>query len=361
LFSKIFQLIKIVLPNKNKNKTSDIDETIESIKEIAEQEKLEINEEEEDNIISVTISNEFSNEAIPKAMDKKDLAAARKVMERKLEELKNKAVTKTVAEPALIETVVAVVPEAKPEVEIAIPSVVSSEVESAPLSVPLTSEAETVPPPPQDILNSFPAVVSEKSDDHTYMSHRFGAVDPYAVLESQFADTLQNGAVTSATTISAVQAMDDSWNKVKSAGRSGVIAYTLTELSFWTIAPVLVMLYQFINNGATINLSDSEQRVGLPFNTFFIKLFSQVLLLLFNFNYVYPYHFFHVKATIFTLSAGFLTFARVAVPARIALALTLIPLVDKYITGDLLDSSSSGAESVAQETSSVSSVDGQQG
>lgn len=351
LFSKIFQLIKIVLPNKDKSNTTDIDEAIESIKEIAEQEKLAINEEREDNIISVTIANEFSDEVAyaPKAMDKKELAAARKVVERKLEELKSKAVTKPVAAnfvaPAVIEKVITVVPEVKPEVVTTVSSIVSTTVESVPTIAPLIiNETETVtsPPPAQDnILNSFPAVVSEKSDDHTYMSYRFGAVDPYAVLESDSntsVDTPQNGVMTTSTTTStstnaAVKAVDDSWNKVKAAGRSGVIAYTLTELSFWAIAPVLVVLYQTLNSDAAINLSDGDQ-----------------------------------QAKIFSLSAGFLTFARVAVPARMALALSLIPFVEKNITGKLfadLESNTVG-ESVTQDASvtstvAVSSVEGQQG
>jgi len=350
-FSKIFQLIKIVLPNKDKSNTSNIDETIESIKEIAEQEKLEINEEREDNVISVTIANEFTDEVAyaPKTMDKKELAAARKIVERKLEELKNKTVTKPVSDitvtPALIENVVEIVPEVVVEVVPTVSSIVSTVVESVPetVTVPITVEAETVPipPPAQDILNSFPAVVSEKSDDHTYMSYRFGAVDPHAVLENDSnnsADSTQNGVVstssgTSTAKNAVVKTVDDSWSKVKAAGRSGVIAYTLTELSFWAIAPILVVFYQALNSGAAINLSDSDQ-----------------------------------QTKIFSLSAGFLTFARLAVPARMALALSLIPFVEKNITGKLfsdIESSTGSVENASQDTVvsstvAVGSVDGQQ-
>lgn len=85
------------------------------------------------------------------------------------------------------------------------------------------------------------------------------------------------------------------WEKIKSAGKSGVIAYVLTELSFWTVFPLLVVLWQKISH-QSIDLTQADE-----------------------------------QAKVLGYTAGFVTMARAAVPARIALALAIIPFVDKYV------------------------------
>lgn len=85
-------------------------------------------------------------------------------------------------------------------------------------------------------------------------------------------------------------------SKLKSTGTSGVISYALTELTFWTISiPIIIASYHSSTN-EWLNISNENDR---------LKIVS--------------------------LSAGFFTVARLAVPIRFALALALTPFIEKII------------------------------
>ena len=274
LISNLLYLFRSILGRGKADKT-DIDEKIETIKEIAESEAFLEPEEVGETVISVTVTNEFEDEqnVQPKSLDKKQLAAARKVVERKLEELKKIPSPKVpVATASVIESSISETTKTAPVVEIS--TVTPSLSSAASPSASVIEAAETLPTEnetkAENILNSFPAVVSEKTDDHTYMSYRFGAVDPYAVFGST-----ENSRRSTSTSLSAVsedlpliaaessasESEDDSWSKVKKAGTSGIIAYTLTELSFWATVPLLVIGYQYFNNAENLDLSDPAQQV----------------------------------------------------------------------------------------------------
>ena len=84
-------------------------------------------------------------------------------------------------------------------------------------------------------------------------------------------------------------------NKIKEKGTSGVVSYIATELMFWAISfPIIIASYH-TSTGDWLNIADDAD-----------------------------------KAKIFTYSAGFLTTARLLVPARLGLALALSPFVEKY-------------------------------
>mmetsp|Transcript_10121 Transcript_10121/g.13253 ORF Transcript_10121/g.13253 Transcript_10121/m.13253 type:complete len:205 (+) Transcript_10121:65-679(+) len=90
-------------------------------------------------------------------------------------------------------------------------------------------------------------------------------------------------------------------DKIKSAGLAGAISYGAFELLFWTVSiPLAIVAYK----QATGEWPDLGSDEG--------------------------------KLKVFELSAGFLTFARLAVPFRIATALALTPTVDKYIVKGFL-------------------------
>ncbi|CAM9174697.1 unnamed protein product [Discosporangium mesarthrocarpum] len=84
--------------------------------------------------------------------------------------------------------------------------------------------------------------------------------------------------------------------KIKSAGVAGAAAYGLTELGFWVISIPLAVFGYHQTTGEWLDLSTVEG-----------------------------------KEELFGLSAGFLTFARLVVPLRIAAALALTPAMDKYV------------------------------
>lgn len=262
IFSKIFGLFS---RNQKKNISPDIDDTIKKIKNIAKQEEKVKEDGKEDNVISVTISNNYEDEAsfAPKVLDKKELAAARKVVERKLEEMKSakSAPVKPAAAFATTNSVESsnILPPASAAAAADISLVANtSEVIMEPVKDVKEVVVEAVENKVEELLSSFPEIVSEKADDHTYMSYQYGAVDPHSIFEFKKGSST---AAPSSSEIADVSDADNSWNKIKSAGRSGTIAYVITELGFWAIAPVLVMLYQFLQNGSTNALSDKEQQV----------------------------------------------------------------------------------------------------
>ena len=272
LISGFVLLVRSILVKSVKKNSSDIDEKIEYIREIAEIEHFDEEVQPADDIISVTVANEFVEELSipPKAMDKEKLAAARKIVERKLEELKK---TASPVAPSNVFTTISSVPETSSPIfsgevaatEIITPSPASPVVSNA---LTTTSEAITVTEgdapvaTSQDIRSSFPEVLSEKSDDQTYMTYQVGSVDPYAVYGNDYSKSADEVlGVTAVDSAAKVQA-EDTWGKIKAAGKSGLIAYTLTELSFWAIVPILVVAYESINKGtAAFDLADQANQV----------------------------------------------------------------------------------------------------
>eukprot|EP00904_Undaria_pinnatifida_P004117 jgi/Undpi1/13706/HiC_scaffold_9.g03359.m1 len=89
--------------------------------------------------------------------------------------------------------------------------------------------------------------------------------------------------------------------KIKSAGLAGALAYGGTELAFWIISVPLAVVGYHQTTGEWLDLTTLEG-----------------------------------KEELFGLTAGFLTFARLVVPLRIALALALTPAMDKYVVKGLL-------------------------
>lgn len=275
LISGLVYFVRSILGKNVKSDSSDIDQTIENIREIAEIENFTEVVEPVDDVISVTVANEFVEEMTipPKAMDKKELAAARKIVERKLEELKK--TTSQVASSNVVTTVSTVV-ESVPVVNI-IPSVEAVSLDTSDVTktslvatsivadaLATTSEASTDDgeATTHDIRNSFPEVLSEKLDDQTYMSYQFGSIDPYAVFGNDYSKPAEETLSVASVVDSAAKVQtEDTWGKIKAAGKSGLIAYTLTELAFWAIVPILVVAYESLNNGVAFDLADKSQQV----------------------------------------------------------------------------------------------------
>uniref|UniRef100_A0A7S2USK8 DUF1279 domain-containing protein n=1 Tax=Fibrocapsa japonica TaxID=94617 RepID=A0A7S2USK8_9STRA len=84
--------------------------------------------------------------------------------------------------------------------------------------------------------------------------------------------------------------------KVKSAGLAGALSYGAFELLFWVVSTPLAILAYHQTTGEWPDLSSAEG-----------------------------------KGKVLALTTGFLTFARLAVPFRIATALALTPAMDKYV------------------------------
>lgn len=275
LISGLVFFVRSILGKNVKSDTGDIDETIENIREIAEIENFAEVVEPVDDVISVTVANEFVEELTipPKAMDKQQLAAARKIVERKLEELKK--TTSPVASSNVVTTVSTIAAEPVQVVNLipseetvslgTIDAVVTSPVAST-VALTTTSEASTdgeQVATSQDIRNSFPEVLSEKLDDQTYMSYQFGSIDPYAVFGNDYSKSAEETVSVASVVDSAAKVQtEDTWGKIKAAGKSGLIAYTLTELSFWAIVPILVVAYESLHNGAALDLADKSQQVS---------------------------------------------------------------------------------------------------
>ncbi|CAN0527927.1 unnamed protein product, partial [Ectocarpus sp. 8 AP-2014] len=87
--------------------------------------------------------------------------------------------------------------------------------------------------------------------------------------------------------------------KIKSAGLAGALAYGGTELAFWIISVPLAVVGYHQTTGEWLDLTTLEGK--------------------------------EKASLLFGLTAGFLTFARLVVPLRIALALALTPAMDKYV------------------------------
>ena len=211
--------------NKTGENTINSQETIDSVIAMAEKEKDIIpessTEEEfikEENIISVIVSDDtLLNENINfNPIKQEDLEAARKVVEKKLLEIEKREIliSRPVFNPELTNvTVIELLPIIENQIE----------------------ETDG-----NKLIESFPDVVSEKTTDHTYMTHEYGPVDPYASVDDKFYGK-----------------KSEDWKKIKSAGVSGIIAYVLTELSFWILFPACVYLYESINN-QNIDLNSSD-------------------------------------------------------------------------------------------------------
>ncbi|CBN75994.1 conserved unknown protein [Ectocarpus siliculosus] len=97
--------------------------------------------------------------------------------------------------------------------------------------------------------------------------------------------------------------------KIKSAGLAGALAYGGTELAFWIISVPLAVVGYHQTTGEWLDLTTLEG-----------------------------------KEKLFGLTAGFLTFARLVVPLRIALALALTPAMDKYVVKGLLNKNEASAD-----------------
>jgi hypothetical protein len=85
-------------------------------------------------------------------------------------------------------------------------------------------------------------------------------------------------------------------SKLKSAGTSGVISYALTELAFWTISIPIIIASYHSSTDEWLNISNENDR---------LKIVS--------------------------LTAGFATVARLAVPVRFALAVAFTPFIEKNV------------------------------
>lgn len=97
-------------------------------------------------------------------------------------------------------------------------------------------------------------------------------------------------------------ANDTMSSKLKSTGTSGVISYFLTELAFWAISiPIIIGSYHTSTN-EWLNVGNEDDRLKIA-----------------------------------SLSAGFLTVARLAVPVRFAIALALTPFIEKKMLPVLSD------------------------
>ncbi|CAM9944259.1 unnamed protein product [Scytosiphon promiscuus] len=97
--------------------------------------------------------------------------------------------------------------------------------------------------------------------------------------------------------------------RIKSAGLAGALAYGGTELAFWVISVPLAVVGYHQTTGEWLDLTSLEG-----------------------------------KEKLFGLTAGFLTFARLVVPLRIALALALTPAMDKYVVKGLLNKGEGAAD-----------------
>ncbi|CAM9169520.1 unnamed protein product [Pylaiella littoralis] len=103
--------------------------------------------------------------------------------------------------------------------------------------------------------------------------------------------------------------------KIKSAGLAGALAYGGTELAFWVISVPLAVVGYHQTTGEWLDLTTLEGKE---------------------------------KASLFGLTAGFLTFARLVVPLRIALALALTPAMDKYVVKGFLKKTEEGSADAAE-------------
>ncbi|CAM9663479.1 unnamed protein product, partial [Laminaria digitata] len=99
--------------------------------------------------------------------------------------------------------------------------------------------------------------------------------------------------------------------KIKSAGLAGALAYGGTELAFWIISVPLAVVGYHQTTGEWLDLTTLEGKEEASGGG-------------------------AGGASLFGLTAGFLTFARLVVPLRIALALALTPAMDKYIVKGFL-------------------------
>ncbi|CAM9378948.1 unnamed protein product [Ectocarpus sp. 12 AP-2014] len=102
--------------------------------------------------------------------------------------------------------------------------------------------------------------------------------------------------------------------KIKSAGLAGALAYGGTELAFWIISVPLAVVGYHQTTGEWLDLTTLEGK--------------------------------EEASLLFGLTAGFLTFARLVVPLRIALALALTPAMDKYVVKGLLNKNEASADAV---------------
>mmetsp|Transcript_7011 Transcript_7011/g.9851 ORF Transcript_7011/g.9851 Transcript_7011/m.9851 type:complete len:191 (+) Transcript_7011:76-648(+) len=84
--------------------------------------------------------------------------------------------------------------------------------------------------------------------------------------------------------------------KIKAAGLAGFLSYGAFELFFWIVSVPLAVVAYHATTGEWPDFSTTEG-----------------------------------KAKVAALSTGFLTFARLAVPVRIAIALALTPSMDKFL------------------------------
>ncbi|CAM9427876.1 unnamed protein product [Hapterophycus canaliculatus] len=100
--------------------------------------------------------------------------------------------------------------------------------------------------------------------------------------------------------------------RIKSAGLAGALAYGGTELAFWVISVPLAVVGYHQTTGEWLDLTTLEGK--------------------------------EKASRLFGLTAGFLTFARLVVPLRIALALALTPAMDKYVVKGFLNKGEGAAD-----------------
>jgi hypothetical protein len=173
----------------------------------------------------------------------------------------------------------------------------------------------------EEILKTFPAVVSDTNTDPFYLKPETGPVDVYSTLEGMNQNPFSfnlfskqasqddllpvvdpdllatQSALTEPVTVTlelpapskifSKESLLSLKDKIKSAGISGTIAYIITEIGFWAANVPLIL---------ATSRSDGDQ--------------TQTLL----------------------VGAGILTLARFAVPFRLAVALGLTPIVEENIT-----------------------------
>ena len=130
---------------------------------------------------------------------------------------------------------------------------------------------------------------------------RAGRAAPRMAVKEDLGDVLKKGeeaATDAAAPAAAVEeaAPQSTFDKIKSAGVAGGIAYAITEGIFWVFSVPLAIVSYHQTTGGWLDLSSADD-----------------------------------QKTLLGLTAGFLTFARIVVPLRIGAALALIPTVNKYI------------------------------
>lgn len=281
-FKKLFSLI-----DRKKRSPKDVDvlsRTIENIKLLkTDTDDSTANDEGKEGTIEVTVASSASSPAIVRSDQiegSNDLMAAKEAVARRLEEIgRLEKSAKTPSKPQPI-----------------VDSYTSAALDHAKQVVKFSSDSFVEETP--DMASVITADASDHNIVTTNLPKSKDLTTVIASMKGTTTTTTANDTPTGAPINESLSESSD-WDKIKSAGQSGIIAYVLTELAFWAILPVCVIAYQRLT-GESVDLSQTNE-----------------------------------QAKVLGLSAGVITVARAAVPARIALSLSLIPFVEANIAPKL--------------------------